>query len=195
VLSDYLKGGFRLIIPKDRAKALLRIIEEIRVDLETNVEVNVDTGEVVIRPTERASVDSLMKARSIVEAVGYGFEPEEALNLRNSDYVIHTIDLRNYVDKDKQNHMRRIRARLIGEEGRTRRILEELTGASIVVGERYVSIMGTYEEVEGARNAVEMIINGKQHSTVYRWLQRWRRELRYRQISDIMERSYSGDSG
>jgi len=192
MLSDYLKGGFTVVIPKERVKALSRIIDEIKLDLDVDVEVG-NTGEVIIKPTERATVDSLMKAKSIVEAVGYGFEPEDALRLRSSEYMIHVIDLRNYVDKDKQNHMRRIKARLIGEEGRTKRILEELTGANIVISDRYIAIMGTYEEVEGARNAVEMIINGKQHSTVYKWLQRWRRELRYREIVDHTE-DYSRDS-
>jgi len=52
----------------------------------------------------------------------------------------------------------------------------------IAVKDRVVGIIGDYDNARAAREAVVMLINGKQPSTIYRWLQRWRRELNLRRV-------------
>jgi len=102
--------------------------------------------------------------------------------LLSDDKYLETIDLGDYVGKDKENHMSRIRALIIGENGRVKRNLEELTETRIAVKDRVVGIIGDYDNARAAREAVVMLINGKQPSTIYRWLQRWRRELNLRRV-------------
>jgi len=41
----------------------------------------------------------------------------------------------------------------------------------MVVGDNYVAILGKLENVEIAKRAVEMLIEGKKHGTAYRFLQ------------------------
>jgi ribosomal RNA assembly protein len=41
-----------------------------------------------------------------------------------------------------------------------------------------VSIIGTIEEAEVAREAIQMLVRGSMHSNVYRFLNRKRRELK-----------------
>ena len=72
-------------------------------------------------------------------------------------------------------------------EGKTRRIIEELTDTHVCVYGHTVGIIGGIEEVQIAREAIRMLINGSQHSTVYRYLHRKRRELKRRMI-DLWEK-------
>ena len=62
--------------------------------------------------------------------------------------------------------------------GKTRRLIEELTDTQVAVFGHTVSIIGTIEQAGVAREAVEMLVKGSMHSTVYRILHRKRRELK-----------------
>jgi ribosomal RNA assembly protein len=62
--------------------------------------------------------------------------------------------------------------------GKTRRIIEELTDANVAVYGHTVGVIGTLEQVQVAREAIEMLVKGSMHSTVYRFLHRKRRELK-----------------
>ncbi len=131
-----------------------------------------------------------MKAKNIIEAISYGFDYNDAQNLRSDDYTLEIIDLRDYINKDKSNHINRIKARIIGEDGRAKRVLQELTDTNIVVGDKYIAILGLYENVKVAREAIEMLIRGRQHATVYRWIQNWKRESKYRELMERLSRTY-----
>ncbi|MCS7099487.1 MAG: RNA-processing protein, partial [Sulfolobales archaeon] len=82
-------------------------------------------------------------------------------------------------------HLQRVKGRIIGEEGRARKTLEEMTGTYISVCRDYVAIIGDYTRAELARQAVEMLAQGRQHSTVYKFLDRALRELKRKESVDI----------
>ena len=176
-MIGYYLGGPREI-PLQNAERLIdndvkRAIEQ---NLRVNVEVRKDT--VVISPREDTRPDALIKAVQIINAISIGFTKDDALELLSEDKYFDVIDLGDYVDKGKENQLTRIRALIIGEGGKAKRNIEELTGVKIVVKGRNVGIIGDFDSVRAARQAIEMLIRGRQHSTVYRWLQRWRRERR-----------------
>lgn len=194
MISDYMKGGFRITIEKNRLKAIsdaARLIEE---EFGVRLIIDSDKGEVTIVPGDNTNFDQLMKAKNIIEAISYGFDYNDAQNLRSDDYTLEIIDLRDYVDKDKANHVNRVKARIIGgEDGRAKRVLQELTDTNIVIGDKYIAILGFYENVKIAREALEMLIRGRQHATVYKWIQNWRRENKYRELMERLSRSYQED--
>jgi ribosomal RNA assembly protein len=66
--------------------------------------------------------------------------------------------------------------------GKTRRTVEELTDTSVSVYGHTIGIIGNIEEVQAAREAIQMLIDGSLHSTVYRFLHRKRRELKKRKF-------------
>jgi ribosomal RNA assembly protein len=66
--------------------------------------------------------------------------------------------------------------------GKTRTIIEELTGTSVAVYGHTVGIIGTLEQAQVAREAIEMLIKGSMHATVYRFLHRKRRELKKKML-------------
>ena len=179
-------------IPLDRVGVLIgekgEVKEELMRRTRTLITVDSENGVVIIEP-EAPDVPpyNVMKAQEVVKAIGYGFPPSKAFKLLEEDQVLVVIDLKRYAG-DSPNHLKRIKGRIIGEEGKARRAIEELTGTHIVVGEAHVAIIGGYEEAEAARRAIEMLIEGRRHSTVYRFLERLMSEIRRRRMFELWEK-------
>jgi ribosomal RNA assembly protein len=87
------------------------------------------------------------------------------------------IDLRVIFGRSEAD-IKRIKGRIIGTEGKTRKLIEELTDADVVVYGHTIGIIGSYTEADAARNAVQMVIDGCEHHTVYNYLQKKRTELK-----------------
>ncbi|MEM1843330.1 MAG: KH domain-containing protein [Desulfurococcaceae archaeon] len=179
-------------IPVERIGVLLgsngAVKREIEEKTKTIVSIDPDTGAVIIEPAfPNTTALELIKAQNVVRAVGYGFSPERAFRLLEDDQVLEVVDVRQYVS-NKPNHLRRVLGRIIGEEGKTRRILEELTGTYISVYEPYVAIIGDYETASIVKRAGEMLIEGRMHSTVYKYVDREMFSLRRRRMTELWRR-------
>lgn len=128
----------------------------------------------------------MFTAKDIVSAIGRGFSPEHAFRLiRNDDEIFDYVDLRAIFGRSDSD-IRRVKGRIIGSNGKTRRLIEELTETSLVIYGHTIGIIGTYNQVEVARNAIQMIIKGSQHTTVYKFLQRKRSDLKKQKL-DLWE--------
>lgn len=139
-----------------------------------NIKVSIDEslGSVTIEPrSESTPIENLFKAKNYIEAVGLGFDPEHAERLLEDDQILLIIDLKDQL-RLPENHLRRIKARIIGENGRVKKNLEEMSGCYISVYEDTVAIIGDYESANAVKEAIELIIQGREHSTVYRYLRR-----------------------
>ena len=170
-------------IPKERVGVLIgpngetkKLLERM---LSVNLEVESDTGGVTIFLKEGAEdPSSLLRAKDVVTAIGRGFSPEHAFKLiQDESTVLDIIDLRTIFGRSESD-IRRIKGRIIGMEGKTRRTIEELTDTHISIYGHTVGIIGNIENVQVAREAVQMLIEGRQHATVYGFLHRKRRELK-----------------
>jgi len=179
-------------IPKERVGVVIgpdgttkKNIEE---KLSVELEIDSDAGDVHISVTENATDPStLFRAKDVVTALGRGFSPEHAFRLvRDEDAVMELIDLRGVFGKSEAD-LKRVKARIIGMKGKTRRIIEELTDANVAVYGHTVGVIGTLEQVQVAREAIEMLVKGSMHSTVYRFLHRKRRELK-KKMFEIWEK-------
>lgn len=158
-----------LIGPEGRTKGTIESRLKVRLTIQS------DEGDVTIEPSPDADPLSEIKAESVVRAVGRGFSPDAAYKLFGDDYYLTLIDLHDFVPRNKE-HVRRVTARLVGTGGKTRKIVEDLSEAKIVIYGHTVGIIGGFEESDVAREAVEMILTGSEHSTVYRFLEHKRRE-------------------
>jgi len=174
-------------IPKERIGVLIGPKGSVKelIERRLNVELDIDskTGDVEITLNGNAEDPSLLfRAKDVVRAIGRGFSPERAFKLlEDEDKVFEMIDLRDIFGRSQSN-IKRVKGRIIGKDGKTRRIIEELTGALLSVYGDTVSIIGNIEQVETAREAVKMLIKGSQHRTVYKFLQRKRHELKKRRL-------------
>lgn len=155
-----------------------------------SVELKIDSesGDVTVTLAEKADDPSLLfRVKDVVTAVGRGFSPEHAFRLiRDEEAILDVIDLRLVFGKSESD-IRRIKGRIIGMNGKTRRIIEELTDTNVAVYGHTVSMIGNLEQAQAAREAIQMLINGSLHSTVYRFLHRKRRELK-RKMLEIWEK-------
>lgn len=166
-------------IPKERIGVLIGHAGETKKTIEERSKVHliIDSklGEVQIDDTETADPLMGLKTENIIQAIGRGFSPEHALKLLDDDAYFLLFDLRDYVGK-KETHIKRVKARIIGRKGRTKQILEEMTNSVISVYGHTISVITTIEYIETIKSAIEMVISGSKHSTVYRFLERKRRE-------------------
>lgn len=169
-------------IPKERIAVLIGSKGETRKMLESRagvqIEVDTESNEVVIHDElpDSNPLDAMM-VYDIVRAIGRGVAPDRAMRLFNEDSYFELIDMRELTGKNK-SRQRQISARLIGSDGKTRRIIEEQTGCDMVVYGHTVALIGALESLQNARHAVEMLLRGSEHSAVYRFLERKRREGR-----------------
>jgi len=176
-----------LRIPKERVGVLIgpegKTKKGIEEKLSVELQIESETGGVTLMLAENTNDPSLLfKAKDVVTAIGRGFSPEHAFRLiYNEEAVLDVIDLRLIFGRSESD-IRRIKGRIIGMDGKTRRIIEELTDTSVCVYGHTVSMIGNVEQVQAAREAIQMLINGSLHSTVYRFLHRKRRELKKKML-------------
>ena len=90
-----------------------------------------------------------------------------------NDYCFELIYLTG--DKDE---LLRIRGRLIGTKGKCRKNIEKLTETNISIYGKTAGIIGFIENVNIARRAIESLLKGAHHSSVYSWLEKKRREIK-----------------
>ena len=181
-------------VPRERIGALVgpdgRVKESIEKKLKIGLRIDSQTGDIQITLTPTAKDPTvLFRAKEVVTAIGRGFSPEHAFRLLEDDEtVLEVIDLREQVGRS-QSDMKRLKGRVIGKEGKTRRIIEELTEANISVYGHTISIIGRMDQVYTAKEAVRMLIRGSLHRSVYRYLHRKRRELKKKKM-ELWETSY-----
>jgi ribosomal RNA assembly protein len=174
-------------IPKDRIGALIgpdgRVKERIEKQLRIEIGVDSETGDVTLTLSPNAEDPSvLFRAKELVTAIGRGFAPERAFRLLQDDEaLLEVIDLREIFGRSL-SELERLKGRIIGQEGKTRRIIEELTDAEVSVYGHTVSIIADAEEMDIAREAVKMLLQGRQHNSVYRFLHKKRRELKKKKL-------------
>lgn len=172
-----------LKIPKERVGVLIglegKTKKHIEEKLKVELQIDSEAGDVIITMAEEADDPStLFKAKDLITAIGRGFSPEHAFRLvRDEEAVLDMIDLRNVFGKSDAD-IKRVQGRIIGMDGKTRRIIEELTDTNVSVYGHTVGIIGTVGQVQIAREAIEMLVKGSMHGTVYRYLHRKRRELK-----------------
>lgn len=170
-------------IPGDRIGALVgpdgTVKSVIERKLSVSLEVDSETGTVeIIIPTTSEDPTVLFRAKEVVTAIGRGFAPNHAFRLLDDDEIIfEIIDLRERVGRSPSD-IKRLKGRVIGKEGKTRRTIEELSEANISVYGHTISIIGYPDQASIAREAVSMLIGGSLHGTVYRYLHKKRRELK-----------------
>jgi ribosomal RNA assembly protein len=192
LLGNMSKPSAFVRIPKERVGVLVGADGKVKryIEEKLSVELQVESGSggvTVVLNAEATDPSLLFRAKDVVTAIGRGFSPEHALRLiRDDEAIFDLIDLRDTFGRSESD-IKRVKGRIIGMNGKTRRLIEELSNADVVVYGHTVGIVGTFEQANVARSAVQMLIDGSQHRTVYRFLQRKRSELK-KQMLELWEK-------
>ena len=171
-------------VPKDRIAVLIGAKGATRKELEQaagckSIQIDSQTGEIDVTWGDPGSYDPVkaLKLPDVIKAVGRGMAPSRAIQLLQDDWFFEMVDLREHVGR-KSKQQRRIRARIIGSEGKIRKMIEQHTGAEISIYKSTVVIVGDDEGLGSARQAIEMLAKGSEHGTVMKFLERERRKSR-----------------
>lgn len=166
-------------IPQDRIGVLIgeggETMREIEAEADVRLDIDSENGSVaidVVGDTVRG-----LKGPDIVRAIGRGFPPEDALQLLADDMMLFDIVDIDAASRNKTD-LKRKKGRLIGEGGRTRELMEELSGASVVIYGTTLGIIGTPPQVEAVRSAAEMLLDGAPHGAVYSFLEQRHNEMK-----------------
>ena len=170
-------------IPQDRIGVLIgeggETMREIENAADVRLDIDSESGSVGIRSV--GDPVRGMRGPEIVQAIGRGFPPETALSLLDDDLMqFHLIDIDAASRNDRD--LKRKKGRLIGENGRTRELMEDLTGASVMIYGSTMGIIGQPAAVDAVRRAATMLLDGAPHGTVYSFLERKHNEMKRQQL-------------
>ena len=128
-------------VPSDRVGVIVgrngRVKRRIEKLTNTRIEVNPEGIVTITSPENTEDPILIWKARDMVRAIARGFSPSRALTLIDEDARLIIISLRDVVGTSP-NQLKRVAGRLIGENGRTRRVIEQITETKISVYGRTV---------------------------------------------------------
>ena len=165
-------------IPVDRIGALIGKSGQAKSKIEKTCSVKIDvdsqTGETLISAIGEIDGFQPFKAMEIITAIGRGFSPDNAMKLLKGENTLHVIDLREFGGKSSAQ-IERIKGRIIGEGGKARINMENLSGTSISVFGRTVAIIGSPNQLKIAVNAIVALSSGSMHGSVYSKLEAARR--------------------
>jgi ribosomal RNA assembly protein len=166
-------------IPKDRIGAIIGKAGKVKQQIEkrcgVEIEVDSESGDATIKGTRPADQMEAFRAVEVITAISRGFSPERAYRLfEDEEMLFQQVDLHDYAGRSP-NALERIKGRIIGEGGKARRMIEELTGAHVSVYGHMVGVIGSFHEVKLATDSIAMLAKGSMHKSVYNMLQEARR--------------------
>ncbi len=172
-------------IPEERIGVLVgpggsmkHLIEE---KTKTTLVIDSETGTVSVASSEDPLI--AMRVMDLVRAIGRGFSPERALSILDDDMLmLDVLDLSKMVGT--KSDMARIKGRIIGKDGRSREIMERLSGARVSVYGKTVALLGYPEQIRIARAAIEMLLDGAPHGNVYSFLEKKHQELAKEELKE-----------
>ena len=158
-------------IPEDRVGALIGKSGKIKSKIEDTCSVKLDidskNGEVQVSSEIVDGQFHSFKALEIITAIGRGFSPEKAMRLLKGENTLHVINLREFGGKSPEQ-LERFKGRIIGNGGKARINMENLSNSNITVYGKTVSIIGEPTQLKLAINAIESLLSGSMHGHVYK---------------------------
>lgn len=139
---------------------------------------------IVVNENENIQVqneDSVVESdvSEAIRSLSMGFEYREAIQLvENPEARLREINMKDYTRNEKD--FRRQKGRVIGKNGKARRVISDLANVSIKIVRDVVGIIGKVNDVLKAREAVIKILNGTPHSYIYKNLEEYQKKKNMR---------------
>lgn len=121
-------------------------------------------------------------AAKVIEAITLGFTIDKSLLLCNEDFILEKINIK---DLTKRRNLGVIRSRIIGTKGKTKEIIQNLSGCFISLHDNAVGIIGSTEDIKKAMQALASLVQGAKQSRVYSYLERKRSKEKIKVSDDL----------
>ncbi|MDG6220213.1 MAG: KH domain-containing protein [Candidatus Thermoplasmatota archaeon] len=179
-------------VPMERIAVIVgpggSVLEELQKKSGAKVKVDSESGEVYVGIEKAKDPVTALKAVDVVKAIARGFSPERAYRLFEEETYLTLIDIHDFAGKS-QKRMRQVRGRIIGRKGKTRELIEELSGADISIYGSTIAVIGDGDETSISVRAITMLLEGSEHASVYHYLEGQREYLKVSRLGmDYYER-------
>lgn len=131
------------------------------------VEVGLDGNEVHIKSH---SATNVLLVKNAVLAFNRGFDAAASALLLDEAYDLAIINVGDYAGSQKRQV--ELKGRVIGSRGLIKKRLSMQTACSIKISGKTISIIGPYQNLSIAVEAVEMLLNGAKHDRVFSTINR-----------------------
>ena len=162
----------QILIPTKRAELLKekKLLDSIRTRLGCRMEI-VDENVLLI---EGEALNEY-NARIVMQAFARGFDFNVACKLLGEENFFESIDMKQIFKNEEQ--IKRIKARVIGTEGKTKNYVQSVSGAELAIYGDTISLIGTVDEIKIAKAAIEILLEGGTHAKAYTIMEKAKRRL------------------
>jgi ribosomal RNA assembly protein len=157
----------------NKIKKAIPVIEK-----KIKIRINVKQSSLTIKGNE---VNEFL-VEKILLAIDFGFDVEDALLLKDEDFNLEFINVKEHT---RRKNLEEVRARLIGTNGKAKRTIENLTGGVIVVHENEVGFIVDSEHLEQGVQGIISLIQGAKHGNVFTYLEKQNAKLRHIDQEDL----------
>ena len=157
-----------ILIPKSRVAVLIGKKGTVKRDIEKRGNAKLKISKDGLVQIKADDALELWVTRDVVEAIGRGFNPSLAKEIFKDSIGFELIKIEDYV---KPSGLERVRGVIIGTGGKMKRAIESAIGGYVSVQGKTVAIIAHEEKLSKAHRAIEMLLTGSKHSSVYRFLE------------------------
>lgn len=175
----------KVIIPPNRMTPLktqwTKIYTPLVEQMKLQVRMNIKVKAVELRHSPN-TIDNgtLQKGVDFVHAFAMGFDVEDAIAiLRLDDLYIDSFEIKD-VKTLNGDHLSRAIGRLAGKDGKTKFAIENASRTRIVLADTKIHILGTFQNIKIAKDALVALIMGSPPGKVYNHLRSVASRLRER---------------
>lgn len=166
----------RVAVPSHRytplRKAWMEIYKPVTEQMGVDMRMNLRSRRVELRHKKESNDPvaggNLQKCADFVNAFILGFEVQDAIALlRLDDLYIERFEIKDVKQTLKGEHLSRAIGRISGKNGKTKFTIENTTRTRIVLADTHISILGTFQNIRVARDAICGLILGSPPGKVY----------------------------
>ncbi len=108
-------------------------------------------------------------AEKVIEALDFGFPFSTAMLIKTEDLIFEVMNIKELTTKKDYP---RIRARIIGTNGKTLKTLCTLTNCYFEIKDNEIGIIGEPECIKNTNTAIVSLVKGTKQSNVYSYLEK-----------------------
>lgn len=176
-LSAYEQNGKkiefrRVTVPQHRMTPLknswMNLYTPVTENMKLDMRMNLKAKKVELKTNaDTPDTGSLQKAADFVQAFILGFDIADAIALlRLDDLYVEVFEVKD-VKTLRGEHLSRCIGRLAGKNGKTKFTIENATKTRIVIADTHIHILGSYQNIRVARDALCGLILGSPPGKVY----------------------------